>query len=95
MFCAQEKKQARIKGKGIPMQDHVQEKVQKAFNDSIGVILTYLDEAEVGMAIKRAVKAELWALCDKNITPIIDGLGKGTSGKDKKETSFHENNFNR
>ena len=51
------------------------EEVQKAFNDSIGAILTYLDEAEVGFAIKKAVRSELWELCDKKIKPLIKGLG--------------------
>ena len=52
--------------------------IQKAFNDSIGVILTYLDEAEVGSGIKAAVKGELWGLCDKKIKPLIgEGQGHG------------------
>ena len=50
--------------------------IQKAFNDSIGAILTYLDEAEVGFAIKKAVKSELWELCDKKIKPLV-GEGEG------------------
>ena len=52
--------------------------IQKAFNDSIGAILTYLDEAEVGFGTKKAVKSELWELCDKKIMPLIGkGLGHG------------------
>jgi hypothetical protein len=52
--------------------------IQKSFNDSIGAILTYLDEAEVGFATKKAVKSELWELCDKKIMPLIGkGLGHG------------------
>ena len=56
---------------GIGMDDQI----QKAFNDSIGVILTYLDEAGTGMAIKAAVRGELWSLCDRKIKPM---LGEGT-----------------
>jgi hypothetical protein len=54
-----------------------EEAMQKAFNDSIGVILTYLDEADVGMAIKRAVKTELWSLHDNKVAPLVKGLGEG------------------
>ena len=45
--------------------------VEQAFNDSVGVILGYLDEAETGAATKRAVKAELWDLCDRKIKPLV------------------------
>lgn len=62
----------------------VDQEIQKAFNNSIGAVLTYLDEAEVGFATKKAVKSELWELCDKKITPLMaEGLGYGqeeTSG---------------
>lgn len=51
-----------------------EQEIQKAFNDSIGAILTYLDEAGVGFATKKAVKSELWDLCDKKIKPL--GLGE-------------------
>jgi len=51
----------------------MENRIDKAFNDSIGVILMYLDEAEVGMATKAAVKAELWRLCDKKIKPLLAG----------------------
>ena len=50
------------------------QEIQKAFNDSIGAVLTYLDEAGVGFATKKAVKSELWELCDKKIKPL--GLGE-------------------
>ena len=51
--------------------------IQQAFNNSIGAILQYLDEAEVGFAIKKAVKSELWELCDKKIMPLVGkGLGE-------------------
>ena len=49
-----------------------EQQVQQAFNDSVGVILTYLDEAETGLTTKRAVKAELWDLCDKKIKPLLE-----------------------
>ena len=52
--------------------------IQKAFNDSIGAILTYLDEAGVGFATKKAVKSELWELCDKKIKPLGLGESYGT-----------------
>lgn len=55
--------------------------IQQAFNNSIGAVLTYLDEAEVGFAIKKAVKSELWELCDKKIMPLV---GKGL-GHDNEE----------
>lgn len=51
--------------------------IQKSFNNSIGAILTYLDEAEVGFAVKKAVKAELWELCDNKIMPMMAELGLG------------------
>ena len=51
--------------------------IQQAFNNSIGAISTYLDEAEVGFATKKAVKSELWELCDKKIMPMAKGLGHG------------------
>jgi len=50
------------------------QQVQQAFNDSVGVILTYLDEAGVGLSIKRAVKAEMWDLCDRKIMPMVEEL---------------------
>ena len=56
----------------------MEQEIQKSFNDSIGAILTYLDEAEVGFATKKAVKSELWELCDKKIKPLFGkGLGHG------------------
>lgn len=51
--------------------------IQKAFNDSIGAVLTYLDEAGVGFATKKAVKSELWDLCDKKIKPLLTGRESG------------------
>ncbi|HUV72254.1 MAG TPA: hypothetical protein VMW25_04540 [Clostridia bacterium] len=57
------------------------EAIQKAFNDSVGAILTYLDEAEVGFTCKKAVKSELWDLCDKKIKPLLgDRNGQETFG---------------
>lgn len=59
----------------------MEEEIQKAFNDSIGAILTYLDEAEAGFMCKKAVKSTLWELCDKKIKPLLGaGNGKETFG---------------
>lgn len=55
------------------------EEIQKAFNDTVGEILTYLDEAGVGLAVKRAVKASLWDLCDNKIKGI--GTGEDYEGR--------------
>jgi hypothetical protein len=49
--------------------------IQQAFNDTVGEILTYLDEAGVGFTCKKAVKTALYELCDKKIKPL--GLGEG------------------
>lgn len=52
------------------------QEIQNSFNNSIGAVMQYLDEAAVGFAIKKAVKSELWELCDKKIMPMIGrGLG--------------------
>ena len=60
----------------------MEDRIQKSFNDAIGAILTYLDEAEVGFATKKAVKSELWELCDKKIMPLVgQGLENGTETK--------------
>ena len=55
----------------------MEQEIQQAFNDSVGAILTYLDEANVGFAIKKAVRSELWELCDRKIKPLLEGLGHG------------------
>ena len=56
----------------------MEDRIQKSFNDTIGAILTYLDEAEVGFTCKKAVKSELWELCDKKIMPLVGrGVGNG------------------
>jgi len=60
--------------------------VQKAFNNTVGAIMQYLDEANVGFAIKKAVRSELYELCDKKIKPLIEGPEHG---------SGQEENFNR
>lgn len=66
-----------------------EEKVQAAFNDSVGVILTYLDEAKVGSAIKRSVKTELYELCDDEMKVLVSNLeGQGKGCKD--ETSYNQ-----
>jgi hypothetical protein len=55
-----------------------------SFNNTIGAILTYLDEAEVGFGTKKAVKSELWELCDKKIMPIMaEGLGHEQTTEDE------------
>ena len=52
------------------------EKIQDAFNTTIGAILNYLDEADASFMLKKAVRSELWELCDKKIKPLIgQGLG--------------------
>ena len=56
--------------------------IQKAFNDCIGAVLTYLDEAEVGFAIKKAVKSEMWELCDKKIMTLAHNKGLGNEEND-------------
>ena len=75
------------KGRESKEQD-MEDLILKAFNDSIGAILTYLDEAEVGFTLKKAVKSELWDLCDKKILPLT---GKGLGH----ETEEYENRGNR
>jgi len=50
--------------------------IQQAFNDTIGAVLTYLDEAECGFTTKKAVKSELWELCDRKIKPLLEGHGQ-------------------
>lgn len=65
----------------------MEQQIQQAFNDSVGVILTYLDEAGVGSAVKRAVKTEMYALCDNKIKPLL--------GKDQEEVRDYEGNYNR
>ena len=72
------------KGRESKEQD-MEDLILKAFNDSIGAILTYLDEAEVGFTLKKAVKSELWDLCDKKILPLT-GKGLGHD-KSKEETN--------
>ena len=59
------------------MTNQIQDQVQADFNSTVGVVLTYLDEAGVGTAIKRAVKTEIYSLCDDKVMKIIEDLGKG------------------
>lgn len=65
-----------------------EQEIQKAFNDCVGAILTYLDEAGVGFATKKAIKAELYELCDKKVKPLMAGLGAG-------HDNDYDNRFNR
>ena len=55
----------------------MEQEIQQAFNDSVGAVLTYLDEADCGFATKKAVRSELWELCDRKIKPLLKGLGHG------------------
>ena len=65
-----------VKEKDMDTEDFI----LKSFNDSIGAVLTYLDESGAGFATKKAVKSELWELCDKKILPLIgEGLGNDTN----------------
>ena len=64
----------------------MENRIQKSFNDTIGAILTYLDEAEVGFMCKKAVKSELWELCDKKIMPLI-GQGVGNGQETQQDTA--------
>ncbi len=57
------------------MDKDMEQAIQKAFNNSIGAVLTYLDEAEVGFTLKKAIRSELWELLDKKIKPLL-GLGE-------------------
>ena len=56
------------------------QEINNAFNKTIGAVLTYLDEAQCGFATKKAVKSELWELCDNKIVPMFENkeLGNGT-----------------
>lgn len=54
-----------------------EEKIQKAFNDSIGEVLCYLDEAKASFTLKKVIKTALWELCDRKIKPLLEGLGNG------------------
>ena len=65
------------------MDEELDNKIQKAFNDTIGAVLTYLDEAEVGFTTKKAVKSELWELCDRKIKPLLEGQGHGYEDDDR------------
>ena len=69
------KPSAIVGGVGKEQDEEMEDKIQKAFNDSVGAILTYLDEANVGFAIKKAVRSELWELCDRKIMPLLKGIG--------------------
>lgn len=63
------------------------DEIQRAFSDSVGVILTYLDEAGTGSAVKRAVKEEMYHLCDDKIMPMAD--------KQEQEGDDNGDRFNR
>ena len=61
----------------------MEEEIQKAFNNAVGAILMYLDESEVGFTTKKAVKSEMWELCDRKIKPL---LGKGNGHDDDQKS---------
>ena len=54
-----------------------EQELQKAFNDTFGQVLTFLDESNVGLTCKKAVKSSLYELLDRTIKPMLTGKGKG------------------
>jgi hypothetical protein len=62
--------------RGEQKEKDMDEKIQEAFHTSIGAVLNYLDEAEASFMLKKAIRSELWELCDKKIKPLI-GKGSG------------------
>lgn len=54
------------------------QEIQQAFNDTVGEILNYLDEANCSFTLKKAVKSALYELCDKKIKPLGLGAEYGT-----------------
>ena len=51
----------------------MEKQIDKAFNDSIGVIMTILDESNASFTVKTVIKGELWKLCDRKIKPMAKG----------------------
>lgn len=49
----------------------------KPTNDMIGRILTYLDEDEVRLATKKAVKSEIWDFFNKHVDGDEYDQGQG------------------
>lgn len=68
---------------------HTKADIQKAFNDTVGAVLVYLDEAQVGLAIKKAVKAEIYELCDKKIQPWFKERDEERGGQLDDDTNFN------
>lgn len=58
-------------------EDFLDREIQKAFNDTVGAVLSYLDEADVKSSVKQAVKSKLYELCDRKIKPLLEGQGNG------------------
>jgi len=56
----------------------MEQEIQDAFHDSVGAIMQYLDDAEATSLLKRAIRTELWELCDKKIKPLAREFGNGT-----------------
>ncbi len=48
-----------------------------------------LDEAQVGFAIKKAVKAEIYELCDKKIQPWFKERDEERGGQLDDDTNFN------
>ena len=67
----------RNEGEHLEMDMELDKEIQLWFNDTVGDVLTYLDEAGVGLGIKQAVKSRIYQLCDKKIKPLVKGLGHG------------------
>lgn len=65
------------------------EEVQLVFNDTVGAVLVYLDEAKVGFTLKKAIRAEIYELCDKQIKPLVAVL------EGQQEEVEDEGKFNR
>jgi len=57
------------------METGTEAKIQTAFHESVGAIMQYLDDSDSTSLLKRAIRDELWGLCDNKIKPI---LGKGS-----------------
>ena len=55
----------------------IEETLQKAFNDTVGEVLCYLDEANCGSGHKKAIKTAIYELLDNKIKPLLEGLGNG------------------
>lgn len=70
-----------------------EEKVQFAFNDAVGVVMSYLDDEGVGGVAKRVIKERIYALCDEEMKPLVENLsqeiGQGPGQGDEDEGNFN------